>query len=320
MGVVYEAVQESLGRHVALKVLPAASLAGPSHLERFRLEARAAARLHHTNIVPVFGVGESGGRALLRHAVHPGPGTRRRVRRAARGCAAPRLRREPRRAAPLRSRSSADAGRGPWAADGSVSRRRARRSSPRPARMPEVEPIAGCTEARHRGFSGDGVRFGGIGRLGRPRIIRSSPAPRPRRSTIERGADRRPGRRGAWPTPTAGDPAPRHQAVEPPARRQGNVWVTDFGLAKAEGSDDLTHTGDLVGTLRYMAPERFDGQSDRTERRLLAGVDPLRAADAAPALRGGEPGEADRAGHARRAGRRRGSSTATSRATWRRSS
>ena len=61
MGVVYEAVQQSLGRHVALKVLPHQSLAGSSHLERFQLEARAAARLHHTNIVPVFGVGSQEG-------------------------------------------------------------------------------------------------------------------------------------------------------------------------------------------------------------------------------------------------------------------
>jgi WD40 repeat protein len=43
----------------------------------------------------------------------------------------------------------------------------------------------------------------------------------------------------------------------------GNVWVADFGLAKADtDGDDLTHTGDLVGTLRYMAPERFNGQGD----------------------------------------------------------
>src|SRR5262249_42946369 len=57
MGVVYEAWQDSLGRHVALKVLPFNSLTQPERLERFKREARAAARLHHTNIVPVFGVG-----------------------------------------------------------------------------------------------------------------------------------------------------------------------------------------------------------------------------------------------------------------------
>jgi hypothetical protein len=61
MGIVYEAVQESLGRHVALKVLPHHRLSDPSQLERFRREARAAALLHHTNIVPVFGVGECDG-------------------------------------------------------------------------------------------------------------------------------------------------------------------------------------------------------------------------------------------------------------------
>jgi WD40 repeat protein/Tfp pilus assembly protein PilF len=43
----------------------------------------------------------------------------------------------------------------------------------------------------------------------------------------------------------------------------GHVWVTDFGLAKLEGSDGPTRTGDIVGTVRYMAPERFDGWSDR---------------------------------------------------------
>ena len=42
----------------------------------------------------------------------------------------------------------------------------------------------------------------------------------------------------------------------------GNVWVADFGLAKTAEADDLTHTGDILGTIRYMAPERFQGKCD----------------------------------------------------------
>ena len=41
-----------------------------------------------------------------------------------------------------------------------------------------------------------------------------------------------------------------------------NVWVADFGLAKMTEADDMTQTGQVVGTIRYMAPERFQGQCD----------------------------------------------------------
>jgi hypothetical protein len=57
MGVVYEAVQRSLNRRVALKVLPFAAAMDPTQLRRFQTEALAAAQLHHTHIVPVYSVG-----------------------------------------------------------------------------------------------------------------------------------------------------------------------------------------------------------------------------------------------------------------------
>ena len=57
--------------------------------------------------------------------------------------------------------------------------------------------------------------------------------------------------------------------------REGNVWVTDFGLAKATGAEDLTHTGDIIGTVRYMAPERFQGDGRRPGGHLRAGADAL---------------------------------------------
>lgn len=61
MGVVYEAEQQSLQRTVAVKVFPVSTLREPRQLQRFHREARTAARLHHNNIVPVFGVGEQDG-------------------------------------------------------------------------------------------------------------------------------------------------------------------------------------------------------------------------------------------------------------------
>ena len=59
MGVVFEAIHQSLGRRVALKVLAHRLVGDTKHLTRFRREARAAARLRHPNIVAVFGVGQA---------------------------------------------------------------------------------------------------------------------------------------------------------------------------------------------------------------------------------------------------------------------
>ena len=65
MGIVYEAEQVSLGRRVALKVLPRPVSQDLKTLARFRREARSAAQLHHTNIVPVFEVGKGARSATM---------------------------------------------------------------------------------------------------------------------------------------------------------------------------------------------------------------------------------------------------------------
>src|SRR5271168_3888079 len=61
MGVVYVARQVSLNRRVALKVLGPGLGLTPRAVDRFRREAEAAAKLHHSNIVPVYATGEADG-------------------------------------------------------------------------------------------------------------------------------------------------------------------------------------------------------------------------------------------------------------------
>ncbi len=80
-----------------------------------------------------------------------------------------------------------------------------------------------------------------------------------------------------------------------PDGEAGIVKLTDFGIALIVGDDALTHTGDVVGTLAYMAPEQADGspvsgQSDLYSLALVlyeafSGVNPIRAPGAAATAR-----------------------------------
>src|SRR4051794_14805900 len=79
MGVVFDARQVSLNRRVALKVLSGVSLSGKA-VERFRREAEAAAKLHHTNIVPIYATGEDGGTHFYAMELIDGPSLDRVIR------------------------------------------------------------------------------------------------------------------------------------------------------------------------------------------------------------------------------------------------
>ena len=255
MGIVYEAIQESLGRRVALKVLPRHGRATPKLLERFRREARAAARLHHTNIVPVIGVGEADGVHYYAMQFINGQGLdvvigelqRLRDGPAPPASATPGSIQQESTATSIAWRLLTGLFAGP---DGELT------EAP-------VDPTAGnpmhpCDPAGPRGDQGD-PRPVGSG------VSLASALSGPEEWKFFRGAARL-GMQVAEALAYAHGQGILHRDIKPAnllIDLQSIIWITDFGLAKAEGGDDLTQTGDIVGTLRYMAPERFDGRSDQ---------------------------------------------------------
>jgi serine/threonine protein kinase len=256
MGIVYEAVQEALGRHVALKVLPYQAAADPVRLQRFRREARAAARLHHTNIVPVFDVGEFGGTHYYAMQFIQGQGLDEVVQELHRLRAPQRERRgvsPPAAEKPSLTTSLAGALlNGQFAAPAEADE-----SQPGAADVPAAStPTMPATLAE----TGD--------RLAEARRADAAPLSSSEFSTESDfhfyRSVARVGLQAAEALAYAHGQKVLHRDIKPSnllLDLQGAVWITDFGLAKEEG-DDLTKTGDLVGTLRYMAPERFSGVAD----------------------------------------------------------
>ena len=172
MGVVYEAVQESLWRHVAVKAIHQTQV-DPKRVERFRREAQAVAQLHHTNIVPIFGVGEHDGIPYYAMQYIRGSGLDVFVKT--------------------------------WREQG----------SPKPAERWRLAARFALQAAGALAYA------------------------------HEQGVLHR-------------DIKPSNLLVD----EHESVWVTDFGLAKMLGFEDLTASGDVIGTLRYLAPESLRGVSD----------------------------------------------------------
>jgi serine/threonine protein kinase len=232
MGIVYEAEQESLGRHVALKVLPRQALFKGNYLERFRREAKAAGRLHHTNIVPVFGVGECHGTHYYAMQFIPGEGLDKVLDDLRR------LRAEPGgdtvTANPADSSVAQRLLSGHFVAMSATSPE-VPAPSPAPSGPTPAEQAHGSSTLSAAGS--DSQYFRGIARLALQ--VADALTYAHRQGILHR------------------DIKPSNLLLD----QQGTVWITDFGLAKAEGADDLTQTGDIVGTVRFMAPERFEGRS-----------------------------------------------------------
>lgn len=224
MGVVYEAVQLSLGRRVALKVLPFTATLEPKQLQRFLNEAQAAAHLHHTNIVPVFAVGRDRGThfyamqfidgislagvlAELRRDIRYGTDNQLQPDATPEGC--------------ISDMTATDNPNDPP------------RKTPPSEAAPTIRQCSAQVSTLHSERPLDFFRMAA-------EWIRQAAAA----------------------LAYAHEVGIIHRDIKPGnllLDERGNLWVTDFGLAQFHADEGLTQTGDLVGTLRYMSPEQALG-------------------------------------------------------------
>jgi serine/threonine protein kinase len=210
MGIVYEAEQLSLGRRVALKVLPFAAALDPKQLQRFRNEAQAAAHLHHPHIVPVYFVGAERGVHYYAMQLIDGQNL------AAVAAAAAELPKDKGQRTKDKTGSS---------------------GTPSPTSRDSAAVTEGGFGARlstqRSGQAAD--YFGTVARL-------TAQAADALEYAHAMGIVHR-------------DVKPANLLLD----NHGNLWVTDFGLAQFQANANLTQTGELLGTLRYMSPEQVGG-------------------------------------------------------------
>ncbi len=246
MGIVYKAKQRSLGRFVALKIVPQLMLGNELAIRRFELEARTAAQLQHPNIVPVFDVGNANGVYYYSMQLISGCGLDRII------------------ASMHRQRQDADS-------------TQQSRSTSTVLVLPNDVSEGNSSEFEVDEFAR------GSQRLTATEEVSKTRQPNYYLQIAEIGRD------VANALAHSHNRGVIHRDIKPSnllIDHVGHVWVTDFGLAKTEDSD-LTRTGDVVGTLRFMAPERINGLCDRRSDIYSLGMTLYELLALQPAFSGG---------------------------------
>lgn len=277
MGIVYEAEQESLGRRVAVKVLPKQSLLDDKHLRRFRREAKTAAKLHHTNIVPILGVGEQDGFHYYVMQIIRGAGLDEIILQLKQLATGSRTEAVPASLQPQRTTNVSSVARalmhgelrslakvndsqssgnesGSQPSSGTDSNREAITTSVDGKEDPIlVDDSFLIAEGPSSPIDADSAANSELASV----ATQLSPAYWQNVARI--------GVQVAKALNYAHRQGTLHRDIKPAnllIDEDGTVWVADFGLAKAMEHDNVSRTGDIVGTLRYMAPEQFQGSVD----------------------------------------------------------
>jgi len=238
MGIVYEAVQLSLGRRVAVKVLPFAATFDSRQLQRFRHEAQAAAQLHHSNIVPVYAVGCERGIHFYAMQLIEGQSLDQLIRGLRERAGLETLAVPPYvastavHAPPSLGEIGADVG--PSVAALTLSQEKSQEDTARTRGAVTTDPVSEHLSTLH------GTRQGEFYRLVAGLMAQAAEA---LEYAHQQGVVHR-------------DIKPGNLLVD----GLGHIWITDFGLAHFQVDSGLTQTGDVLGTVRYMSPEQASGQ------------------------------------------------------------
>lgn len=243
MGIVYEAQQISLQRRVALKILPFASVLDPRQLQRFKIEAQAAAGLHHPHIVPVHSVGTDRGVHYYAMQYVDGQDLATVLKQL-------RLSMIEGQIAEIPAVTRADNVVSPQEAAGCdivIDPHASQNMFDTMQYEAEIATSSAdtarvyCHTTQSLGDKHD--RFRTIAELG----IQAAEA---LEYAHQRGIIHR-------------DIKPSNLLID----GEGVLWITDFGLAQMESESGLTMTGDFIGTLQYMSPEQALGHRGLVDQR-----------------------------------------------------